>query len=214
VPQARYAVPPSQRLPSPCAKRAPSVCTAPASSASSEGSVTPPDDHARQVGAAGERDIVAGRPLSQVAIRAPQAPRRAARITIAASFHTAAVHHARRALRAPVAGIRAGGGKGKALRLANGFGRGAHQQADFPMAGVVAERDRPAVLAAQASLRAEDQERGARCLARVPAHAGVLREAEEVAARRPQQQLGLERQASGRAFGVRAHRARIATEDL
>ena len=49
------------------------------------------------------------------------------------------------------------------------------------MAGVIAERDGRAVGRADAAVRAEDQEFLAAELRRIPAHAGVLRPAEQVA---------------------------------
>ena len=92
VPQARQArAAASSSVTRPWAKRAPSVCTAPASSLPSAGSVTPPGTitpgRSEQPASA---SIVAGRPLSQVAM--PRTPARRGseriwrRITIAASL--------------------------------------------------------------------------------------------------------------------------------
>ena len=50
------------------------------------------------------------------------------------------------------------------------------------MPGMIAERDRRAVVGADAALRAEDQEFRRPSSARLPAHAGILRQAEEIAA--------------------------------
>ena len=57
------------------------------------------------------------------------------------------------------------------------------------MAGVIAERDGFAVRRAQAALRAENEKLSAAGFGRVPAHAGVLRQAEKIAARMIQQQV-------------------------
>src|SRR5205085_5073859 len=94
-----------------------------------------------------------------------------------------AVHHADGALRAAVARIRAERGERQALerrQLARG---GLDQEPDLPVAGVIAERDRPAVGSTHAALRAEDQVLRPAELARIPAHPRVLREPEDVAAR-------------------------------
>ena len=170
-------------------------------------------DHARQVARAREGEhrrgqaLVAGgdaedaRPPRQRADLAPHHDRRVVAIG-------QAVHHARRALRAPVAGVGAEGGEGKATRAADGLGRGPHQQAHLPVAGVVAEGDGPAVLAANAPEGAEDQVGRARRLRGVPAHAGVLGQAEEVAARPVAEHLGIDGKAACGAIGPRAHAAR------
>ncbi len=53
-----------------------------------------------------------------------------------------------------------------------------HQQADFPVAGVEAERDGLAIFRAQAAVGAQDQKFGVEESTRLPAHSGVLRQAE------------------------------------
>ena len=83
---------------------------------------------------------------------------------------------------------------GMAAQRAQLLRRGLHEQADLPVAGVIAERDRRAVRRADAALRAEDEELRAAELARVPAHAGVLRQPEEVAAGALEQHLLGQRQ--------------------
>ena len=68
------------------------------------------------------------------------------------------VHHAGCALRAPIAGIGAGAGKGhgvQRLQFVSGLG---NEQSHFPMTGVKAESDRLAVLSAQTTMRAKDKE--------------------------------------------------------
>ena len=107
--------------------------------------------------------IVAGRPLSQVAM--PMTPDRrgseriSRRIVIAASLR-----YGRLSNMPVVPCVRPSHGslhiRGERhdARRAQRLGGGAHEQADLPVAGVVAERDRRAVLGAQAALRAEDQE--------------------------------------------------------
>ena len=96
--------------------------------------------------------------------------------------------------------------QGSVTKPANGMKRSrrsvsaaaAHEQADFPVAGVIAERERRAVRLAHAALRAEDQRLGPLQLGRLPAHADVLRPPEDVAARALQQIGRLERQRARR----------------
>ena len=64
------------------------------------------------------------------------------------------------------------------------LGRGLHQQADFPVASVVAQCDRPAIRGADAALCADDEELSPAQLVGVPAHPRVLAVAKDVAARR------------------------------
>ena len=68
------------------------------------------------------------------------------------------VEHAGGALRAAVARVGAGGGEwdgAERFQLARG---GLDEQADFPMAGVIAQRDGGAIRRAEAALRGEDEE--------------------------------------------------------
>ena len=122
-------------------------------------------EHARAGRASPARAIIiAGRPLSQVAT--PSTPLRVGSERISRRKHHRrvvavgqAVHHARRALRAAVARVGARSRRTARSRSAlQLLGRRLHQQADLPVAGVVAERDRRAVGGAQAALGAEDQE--------------------------------------------------------
>ena len=193
---------------SPWAKRAPIVCTLPASSPSVGGSVTPPGT--RMPGRSrwpASAIIMAGSPLSQVAT--PSTPRARGQRADQPAQHDGgvvaigqAVHHAGRALRAAVARVGDKAGEGDGAQPAELLGRGLHQQADLPVAGVVAERDGAAVGRADAALRAEDQELAAAQLGRVPAHAGVLRQAEDGAGGRQAQEFVVERQTAGGAGGV------------
>ena len=108
------------------------------------------------------------------------------------------VHHAGGALGAAVARIGAGAGKGRGVEgfeLARGF---SDEQADFPVAGVEAEGDGLAVLGAQAAVGAEDEEFGIEEAVGLPAHTGVLREAEEIAGGLGEEHLRGERQLSRR----------------
>ena len=179
----------------PCAKRAPSVWIVPASSPTAGGSVTPPGTITPgSAGSPATAIIIAGSPLSQVAM--PRTPwprgsdRASRRRTIAASFrYGQAVEHAGRALRPPVAGVGAGPGERDDLQTAQLLRRGLDQEADLPVPGVVPERDRLPVGGAQAALRAEDEELPASGLRGLPPHAGVLAQAEEVAARAVAQQV-------------------------
>ena len=105
-----------------------------------------------------------------------------------------AVEHRGRAVRAAVAGIAHIAGEGRGAVRRQRAGGLLHEQADFPVPGVVAQRDRRAVGGADAALRAEDEEFLAAQLFWVPAHAGVLRQAEDVAAGGVAQELSGERQ--------------------
>ena len=150
------------RVMSPSANRAPIDCTFPASSASSAGSVTPPGTIT--VGKscwAASAIIMAGSPLSQVAtpITPPQGERTDQPLEddgrVVAIRQT--VHHRGRALRAAIARIADRGGEGKPLEAIQLLGGGLHEQADLPVSGVIAQRDRLPVLGPQAPLRAQDQ---------------------------------------------------------
>jgi hypothetical protein len=90
----------------------------------------------------------------------------------------------------------------KGFQFARGFG---HEQAHLPVAGVKAEGDGLPVFRAQAAVRAEDKELGIEKAIGTPAHAGVLRQAEEIARRLGQQHLLRQRQNSRRATGVRSN---------
>ena len=179
------------------------VCTLPASSPSSGSSVTPPGTSTpgRSAGR-GQRHHHRGQALvaggdAEHALARGQRAHQAAQHDRGVVAVRQGVHHAGRALRAAVAGIGAGAGERdgvQRLQLARGFG---HQQADFPMAGVIAERDGRAVCSAQAAVRAEDQELRVEQPRRVPAHAGVLRQAEEVAGGRVEQHLRRDGQLPG-----------------
>ncbi len=109
-----------------------------------------------------------------------------------------AVEHAGRALGAPIARVRAITGEGQGAELPQLQGRGLDEQADFPVPGVVAQRDRFAVRRAQSALGADDEELFAADFTRIPPHPGVLAQAEDVAARPLAEHPGRERQASGR----------------
>jgi hypothetical protein len=107
------------------------------------------------------------------------------------------VHHGRRPLRTAVARIAHRRGKGETLEPVKLLRSRLDEQPDFPVSGVVAQRDRPAVLGSQAPLRADDEHLIAEELLRVPAHSGALRHAEQVAAGAVAQQLVGERQPPG-----------------
>src|SRR5262249_47748403 len=69
------------------------------------------------------------------------------------------------------------------------LGGGVHQEADLPVTRVIAERDGRAIGGADAAVRAEDEDLGAGHGGRGPAHAGILRQAEEIAGRPREQHL-------------------------
>ena len=136
----------------------------PASSAVVGSSVTPPgtSTHGRSCVAA-SAIIIAGSPLSHVAT--PSTPRRVGserisrRNTIAASLRygrlsnmpvVPCVRPSHGSVHEPANGI--------APRAREFLGGRLHQQADFPVTGVIAQRDRRAVRRADAAVRREDQE--------------------------------------------------------
>ena len=165
-------------------------------------------EHARKVVTRGERHhhrgqtLVAGGDAEDAATRRERSNQAAedGRRVVAIGE---AVEHRRRALRAAVARIGAGGGEGDragSLELAR---RGLHEQADFPVPGVVAERDRRAIRRADPAVRRENEELRAADRRRLPAHAGVLRPAEDVAGRPRPQHLRGQRQRTHRTGHVR-----------
>ena len=112
-----------------------------------------------------------------------------------------AVEHARCALGAAVARIGAEAGKGDRAECSQPLGGRLHQQADLPVAGVVAEGQRRAIRQPHASLRREDQHLAIGGAGRRPAHACVLREPEEIAAGALAEQGVCQRQRSCGSFG-------------
>ena len=116
-----------------------------------------------------------------------------------------AVHHPGRALSPAVARVRDHPRERDHVELPQLLGRILDEQADLPVARVVSQRDRPAIGCPEAALRAEDQERVARDLARRPAHARVLGQAEEVARRPLTEHLARERQRTLGAIGLGRH---------
>jgi hypothetical protein len=73
------------------------------------------------------------------------------------------------------------------------------------MARVITQRDGGAICGANATLRAEDQERLSPKLARIPSHPRVLCPAEEISTRGVAQKIWLERQAPGWSGCMRSH---------
>ena len=189
----------------PCAKRAPSDCDFPASSPSLAGSVTPPGTiTAGSVRQAASAIVIAGRPLSQVAT--PTTARRFGSERMSRPQHDRrvvavreAVEHPGRALRAAVAGVGAVGGKRDRAAGPQLFGGGLDQQADLPVAGVVAERERRAVRVADAAHRAQQQHLGTAQLRRAPSP--CRRRATSRRCRRWDGRSGLRASAAGRRPG-------------
>ena len=77
------------------------------------------------------------------------------------------------------------------------------------MTGVKAESDGGAVWSAQAAVGAEDEDLGAEDAGRVPAHADVLAETEEIAGGLSEQHLGGDGESAGRARGVGCDGAQV-----
>jgi hypothetical protein len=161
-------------------------------------------DHARQSVRPGDRHhhgrqaLVAGRDADDADARRER-PDQTAQHHRGVVAIRQRVHHAGRALRPPVTWIGHVTGERHAQRAAQLLRRGAHQQADLPVAGVITEGERAAVVLADAALRAEDQDLGPPHRVGLPAHARVQRPAEEIAAGTFQQVGGFERQGTGRA---------------
>ena len=107
-----------------------------------------------------------------------------------------AVEHAGGSLCPAVAGIRAEGRERNRFQLPELFGCRLHEQADLPVARVVAECDGFSIGRTHAALGAEDEILFPADFLGIPAHADVLRQAEEVAARAVQQHVGVQREAS------------------
>ena len=152
------------------------------------------DQHRGQRACDASAIIIAGRPLSQVAT--PSTPlrvgseRMSRRSTMAASLRNGSesimpvvpcVRPSQGSVQAPAKGAACSG-----LQLARGFG---DQQADFPVAGVKTERDGLPIFSAHAAVRAENEELGIEQPRGLPAHAGVLGEAEEISRWRVEQHL-------------------------
>jgi len=114
------------------------------------------------------------------------------------------VEHAGRALRSPVARIAAIDRERESSRGAQRFGGAAHEQADLPVAGVIAERDRLALLGTKAAHRADDHILRSAERVRAPAHSGVLGQAEDVAARFGAQHFRRQRQTPARSLAFDA----------
>src|SRR5262249_29061725 len=144
-------------------------------------------EHARQVGHRGQghhhggQALVAGGDAEHAAARRQRADQAAQDLGGVVAVGQA-VHHARGALGAAGARVGAEAGEGQGAQGAQFLGGRLHEQADLPVAGVIAQRDGRAVRGADAALGAEDEELLAAQFGRVPAHAGVLCQAEEVAA--------------------------------
>ena len=94
-----------------------------------------------------------------------------------------AVKHAGCPLAAAIAGVGDKAGKGDGAFGGKLFGGGLHEQAHFPVAGVVAQRNRCAIGGADAALGAEDEKLLAAEHIGIPAHAHILAHGKEIAAR-------------------------------
>ena len=91
------------------------------------------------------------------------------------------IEHAGCALRAAIAGVGAITGERHCTRRLQFLSRGLHQQAHFPVAGVIAQRDGRAIGGANAPMGGEQQHLCATEPRRIPPHAGILRPSEQVA---------------------------------
>ena len=190
VPQARQPrSAASDSVTNPWANRVPRVCTAPASSPDSGGSVTPPGtSDAGEVAQPRQRHhhrgqaLVAGGDAQHTGANG-QRPRQPPQHDCGVVPIRQAVKHARRALRSPVAGVRAESREGDGFQPAKFLGGRLHEQADFPMAGMVAQSDGFAIRRPQPALGAQNEKLLARNLSGSPAHAGVLCQPKQITAR-------------------------------
>src|SRR5262249_41356529 len=110
-----------------------------------------------------------------------------------------AVEHPHRALSSPVTGVGTIGRERNGFEVSQFARRGLNEQSDFPMAGVITEGNWFSIGRATAALGTEDEELFAAQFTRIPAHAGVLGPAENIAAGRFGQHLRRQRQAALRA---------------
>ena len=114
-----------------------------------------------------------------------------------------AVEHRRRALRSAVARIGARRRKRNRAGALEHAGRRLEQQSDFPVTGVIPERDWRPIRRADAAVRREHQKFFAAERGRIPSHAGVLRPAEQIAGRPLAQHLRRQRQRTRRSRRAR-----------
>ena len=94
-----------------------------------------------------------------------------------------AVHHPFRSLRPPVARVGAESSEGHKSPSFQLIRCGLHEQANFPMTGVVAERNWSTVRRANSALSAQNQELLPTQLGRAPPHSDVQAQSEKIAAR-------------------------------
>ena len=192
---------------SPCANRAPSVWTAPASSPLRGGQRHSAGDHGPgEIAERGERhrhrrQALVARPDRDHATTRRQAAHEPAQDERGVVPVRQRVEHAGRALRPSVARIGDVRRERQDAEPVELLGRLADEHAHLPVTRVVAERDGRPVVGAQPALRGEDQERVARGLRRVPAHARVLRQPEHVARRAVAEEVLGQRDGPRRALG-------------
>ncbi len=177
--------------------------------------------HARQIAHAGQgqhhgrQAFVAGGHAQHSAARGQRADQAAKQDRRVVAIRQA-VEHAGGSLRATIAWIGAIAGKRDAAQSLQLARRGLHEQADLPVPRMKPQRDRRAVFGAHAPLRAQDQELRAGHFGRRPAHAGILRQAEQVAAGQIAKHFVGQRERTGRAIGRRHHaiKRRIGVEQI
>ncbi len=81
-----------------------------------------------------------------------------------------------------------------------------HEDADFPVARVISQRNRLPVRSPQPALRTQDEKWIASDLGRRPAHAGILNQPEQITRRPFTQHLVRKRQRPHRPLGLGGHR--------
>ena len=160
-------------------------------------------EHTRQIAGCGERHHHRRQPLvargnpEHPATRGerPDQPTEDRRRVVAIRQ---AVEHRRRALRAPIARVGTRGCERNRPGAREFSGRRFHQQPDFPVTGVISKGDRRSIRCADSTVGREHQELAPSECRGVPAHAGVLRPAEEIARRAFPEHLRGQWQRAGR----------------
>ena len=115
------------------------------------------------------------------------------------------IEHAGRALSSAIARIGAGAAEGDRAEGSQLARRFSHQQSNFPVTRMKAQRDRRSILGAQSAVGAQKKDFGAGQAVRAPAHAHIHAEAEQISRGLAEQHFGGDRQSSGGARGMSAH---------
>ncbi len=116
-----------------------------------------------------------------------------------------AINHAVSALGAAIARVGTKAREGNGLQSAKFVRRRMDQQADLPVAGMIAQRDGTPIGRAKSALRAENQKVFASDFSRIPSHASILRKPKKIAAWAVPEQFLCQRQTAGRPASAGLH---------